>query len=1076
MLDNQPISHQHPFTDAFGNIIRALRNDADQAVIKTLLRNADGHLAQEQPLSLEEVANELKLDYQATIHLLQNKRPESDIVLATIADWVQAKKLVAPGMAIRLEEEPLSSDEFLEVPLKKEYLQKDNETILHLLEKEFTGQDLTKPKTNYDLHALRGRTDNVTYAWKYATGQEVLRQHGDDNNHLNLFFLGTSTPPLFGIHNIDVCETGHIISQASLQSGLKREPTLLVKGIGTIDMQPDFPMRAMQDHNIQGVSTGGFVELIRKTKTTVKGVGAENRLQLAMDDYFVPNVLQMIANQPLTSRGELIVNIAGHSRGGITSFIMADCAAQFIQTLAEGVEGVDYHIEALAMSTKMGVGAIRRAIADIKANANKIHIHVCALDPVEGARSMTNWDPLGGYVPKFNVPVQGLSAPIECSYVAMPPAVTQAKIFFAADERRSGFRPTIPSFSDTAKIELVRIPGKHGSLTGNFGNDAGNGQFAYPSLEQNPPFQDALIGIFDQTLLEMNKLLHSEQALPPFPLNTFRRILRQPEYQGTLNLLRQGVQKIFAQEINDETLTEDEWMDCMFKMMASYPQHNLVIYDALARDARAALEKHKLQLLTLQKEWRHDTNMSAMLDRDPWQNDRTIYIRGKKLHGDIMWHEHSLESLAPTLLPDELYYGSTSQAVPYTFGKNETDTLAVQFYQFKNKIASLAQTYQLTNEQAKHHIFDTTFVTFATAVDHALQDAQNQEFVMNVLRELIIDLDFKYHLVSANEFVAQLARFCQNPLMSAMPLECARIQMYALETFGATKGMHYLSAEEINKLMMQIDYFASRLMNANIHSEDFLEFEQSERLNYIERLLEWKEKCRVMSELDKYIIGIEVYMENKPKITGQTVDVSQALCQELINLRTKLNTFSSQDARHELEELLDHYYGTKQHQGNFRFWRNQEPGSILALKKVKEQIDNNAIYQEVARIANTEMDRVIKQDLDKFIRELDGYLGSFRVYHLRGPDLSTQTLRDKLNDIRVKLAENTAEESAFQMKQLIQEYIEDRPAKLAVAGLVLDAGTVSALKKAASERQAEEFAIAKERTEFERTIPRVKSN
>ncbi len=348
--------------------------------------------------------------------------------------------------------------------------------------------------------------------------------------------------------------------------------------------------------------------------------------------------------------------------------------------------------------------------------------------------------------------------------------------------------------------------------------------------------------------------------------------------------------------------------------------------------------------------------------------------------------------------------------------------------------------------------------------------------VQNVLRELIIDLDFKYHLVSANEFTTQLAHFCRNPLVKVLPVDCASLQMQALETFMATKGMHYLSAEETNKFIIQIDYFISRLMNTDIGSEDFLELAQSERQRYIEWLLELKEKCRVMVELDKYIVGIEVYMENKPKITGQTVDVSQALRQELINLRTKLNTFSSQEARHELEELLEHYYGTKQHQGSFRFWRNQEPGSILALKKVKEQIDNNAIYQEVARIANTEMDRIVKQDLDKFIRELDGYLGSFRVYHLRGPDLSTQTLRDKLNDIRTQLDEQNIEESAFQMNQLIQAYIEDRPAKLAVAGLVLDAGTVSVLKKAASERQAEEFAIAKERTESERKVIKIKLN
>lgn len=1065
MLDNQPVPQQQAFAEAFDNIIRALRQGADQDVIETLLRNAGAQLTEEKPIHLEDVANELKLDYQATVHLLHNKRPASEIILAAIVDWVQAKRLVAPGITISLEVEPSSEEEFIQIPYKKEYLKKDNDTILHFLEKEFTGQDLTKSKTNYDLNAIRGKTINVTYAWKYATGQEILRHHGHDGNSLNLFFLGTSTPPLFGIHNIDVCETGHIISQASLQKGLKKEPTLLVKGIGTVDMQPDFPMLAMQDPNIQGVSTGGFVESLRKTKTTVKGVGAQSRLQLTMDEFFVPNLLQMIINEPLESRGNLIVNITGHSRGGITSFIMADCAAKFIRMLAEGEEGIDYNVETLAASTKMGVGSLRNAIGNIKANTDKVQIHVCALDPVEGARSMTDWDPLGDYIPKFSVPVQGLTAPIECSYVSMPPAVTQAKIFFASDERRSGFRPTIPSFADTTKVELMRIPGKHGSLTGNFGNDVGNGQFAYPSLEHDETFQDALVGIFDQTLIEMNKAMNSEQNLPPFPLNTFRRIFRQPEYQGTFHLLYQGVLKLFPEESSQETIMEDELIALMLAMMTSYPQHNVVIYDALARDARVAIENHKLKLLSLQKEWRHDTNIGAMFDRDPWQGERTVYIRGKKLRGDIIWHDHSLESLVPTLLPDELYYGRTFQPVPYAFGKNETDPLAIQFYQFKNKIASLAQTYQLTNEQVKNSVFDTDFVTFSTAIEEALQHPDNQEFVINLLRELIIDMDYKYHMVPANEFVAQLAQFCSHPLVREMPQDCARLQMRAIETFVQTKGIHYLSTEEASKLITQIDEFISRLENADADHEHLIGLERGEREFYIEQLFELKEKCRVMVELDKYLIGIEVYMETKPRVTGQTVDEPQAFRQQLINIRAGMNNMPSQAARIELEELLQNYYGTKKHQGSFRFWRNREPGSIMALKKVGEQIDNQMIYKEMERIANRERERILKQDLDKFISELDGYLGSFRIFHLRKPDPSTGVLREKLNDIRSKLAEQSIERSVFEMKQLIEEYIEDRHAKFSLAGLVLDAGTVSALKKAAFERKAEEFAIAKEHVE-----------
>jgi hypothetical protein len=976
------IQRHRLFSNKFDEILRAVNQDEEASEIIQLIEEAGELLVSDEPLRLDDVLNELRKDYHVTLHALSRKE-KANLLNAAIFAWESEKKITKPSQASS------SSELVIKEAVPKEYISVDNQRLKAILTEEFSGQELKNPKS--------------TYAWKYKSGQETIFKAHPDNNALNIFFLGTSTPPLFGLHAVDVCETGHVISQASLQKGMKKEPTLLVKGIATIDMAPHFPLDALENPKINGVSSGGFIESFRKTKTTVKGVGVESRLMLTMDQFFVPNLLKMISNEPLERRGELVLNIAGHSRGGITTFIMADCANQFIQTIANGKEGEDYSVDALAFSTGMGKVAIINAIANIKAHADKIKIHVCALDPVEGARSMTGWDPFGDYIPKCIVKVEGLTKPITCSYVAMPPAVNEMTILLAADERRSGFRPTIPSTDNSTRVNFIREHGKHGTLTGNFGNDAGQGQFHYPSFEKDLALQDGILGLFDQTLLQINKALHRQTDLPPFPLNTFRRIVRQPEYVNTFNLLKQAM-TVAKRGKTAEPETQEALIDMMQEVMAQNPQDNVVIYDSLQREAKAAIENHKDKLLSLKKEWQHDTNIGEMLDRDPWHEDRTVYIRGKEIKGTVMWKEKPLATLAPVYLPDALYYGRKTQPMSYQFGYEKMDEVVKAFCQYKNKIDTVAQTYKISKAQASSTLFDKQFIELALMMNDALADPSTQKMAWEMLKELMIDLNYKYHLIPSQEFVDKLQPHCKVELEN-LPGECEKTQFKAIHDYINTKGCHWLTTEEAEKLIEHIDVLLKQL-----------------ELPDAMQLVEFQEMLRVMVELDQYVVGLELYSEGKRKHTGQTTAEVDELGRQLRQLRRSLNFMESKEARARLEIILSTYCEKKGFQGIFSRLVKSAPGSVLAIQQVMQHIKQAVVLKEIDHITARDTERVVREDIDHYIKGLEDY---FKTYKLYAPAETSRQLLADLKILHDRVGEQDIDKTAYDLRKLLKDYSEN---------------------------------------------------
>ncbi|MBI2790847.1 MAG: hypothetical protein HYX61_02715 [Gammaproteobacteria bacterium] len=969
----QGTSHSiQSFEERWENLINALETGAlNNSEITNLILKVD-ELAAENQGKIEKLVNSER------VQILLKYAKQSELLKNAVSKWFK----IATDVAIP---ELTDEDDFVIVPTgEKEYIRADNQTIKTILQHEFDQQAVGDAK--------------ATYAWKYKSGQDKIASGQDDANQMNIFFLGTSTPPLFGKHNIDICETGHIISQASLQKGLKSEPSLLVKGIATIDMQPDFPLNALDNPNIQGVSSGGWVETFRKTKTTVKGAGVEHRLELTMDDYFVPNLLKMVLNRPLESRGEITINLAGHSRGGITTFVMADCANQFIQTLANGQEGKDYNLDDLAQSTHMEKEDIRTAITNIKGNTDKIKIKICALDPVEGARSMSGWDPLGAYIPDISVEVKGITKPIKCSYVEMPPSVKEATVFFAADERRSGFRPTIPVFSAQTQVNFIRVPGKHGTLTGNYGNDGNMGQFQYSASKDDQEFQDALLGIFDETLLAINKKLNNINELPPFPLNTFRRIIRQPEYENTKNLLLQSL--LFKDgSLEFGKLKEDDLISMMYKSMVENSQDNIIFYDCLSRDAQAALENHKEKLRLLEKDWRHDTNVGERVDRDAWQEDRTVYIRGKKVFGVVSWHESKLEQLAPIYLPNTMYYGQSEPCVIREFKNKFDDDMVIRFYQLKNKIDSVAHTPNLLKEDAKRAIFDDEFIEFAKM----LPQVTNQNLLKNMVAELMIDLDYKYHLVDSHDFANKLKLANSKNQFDEFPKFCLKVQSDALQKYLQKNGFLSLSLDETLKLSEHVNELALRAPSENL---DLL-----------------SEQLQLKAELDQYIKELEAYMELKPTITGQQTDKVKNLKDDLLAIRLGLREKSPVEVRDSMHNTLDNYVSEKKFQGYISAWIKPAPGSVVCIHTVTHEIHTAKVRQEMKRLHALNQTEWVKEDLQKYIHELDLYIQS---YKWRSPDARTVKLLEDLRALDSHFDSNSIEKTEREMNALVNGYIEDK--------------------------------------------------
>jgi hypothetical protein len=474
--------------------------------------------------------------------------------------------------------------------------------------------------------------------------------------------------------------------------------------------------------------------------------------------------------------------------------------------------------------------------------------------------------------------------------------------------------------------------------------------------------------------------------------------MRQPEYVNTKNLLLQSL--LFKDgSLEIDKLKEDELISMMYKDMAENSKDNIVFYDCLSRDAQAALENHKEKLRLLEKDWRHDTNVGERFDRDAWQEDRTVYIRGKKVFGVVSWHEAKLEQLAPVYLPNTMYYGQSEPCVIREFKNKFDDDMVIRFYQLKNKIDTIAHTPNLLNEEAKRAIFDSEFNEFAKM----LPQVTNHNLLKNMVAELMIDLDYKYHLVDSHDFAHQLNLADSQNRFEEFPEFCHKVQSDALQTYLQKNGFLSLSLEETIKL--------------SEHVNDLMLREASENLVLL------SDQLQVKAELDQYIKALEAYIESKQTMTGQQTDAVRSLKDTLLAVRLDLDKRSPSEVRETMKAALDSYVSEKKFQGYISSWVKPAPGSVQCIHAVEHEIHTAKVRQELKRLHSLNQTEWVKGDLQKYIHELDLYIQS---YKWRSPDARTVKLLDDLRALESQFVSNSIEKTERQMNALIDDYIQDK--------------------------------------------------
>lgn len=924
------------------------------------------------------------------LNILRNMNPPYEII-TLLEKYINDKKISIDGYELISIEgyelnqyfEPgfgkadIENDFEVIEPHEKPYLKEDSAYYKIVLEKEFQGEDISNGIS--------------TYAWRFKSGQDGII-NTKDSDELNIFFLGTSTPPLFGIHNIDVCETGHVLCHAALQKAQQGKPSVLVKGIGTNDMNKDFPLKALEHRDIAGLPNTTKAT-VSKTFSTVKGAGADTRIQMVMEQYFIPNLINMLLKKPLKDRKKLTLNIAGHSRGAITSFIMADCANKFIEAIAEG----KCESEVIAHTCKLNTNIVDRIFTDIKENKAKINMKICALDPVEGFRSMAglSFNPLKDNIPNLAIQIHGIQEPLQCSYIQMPESVKSTKIFFAEDERRTPFRPTIPSFSPKTSVVIKRVPGKHGTLTGNFGDDGGKGQFAYPSLKYNTKFQDATVGLYDEVLGDINYFFSNDKTLPPLPRNTFRRISNPGIYPETLGLLNSMLDnastkedfKGYVKDIKSNQIgrsKETLQIELFEALMAYSPEKNILIYNCLDKEYHTNLVKYKKESGELKQECRKDSN-AGHWDLDASAEDRIVYMRGKKVQGTVKWHESSLSQLSKTTLPDYFYNKPKEQATFHGEQKSK-DTFNVSFQNFKRQIELIANTSNMSIEDKQNDLFDRDYHNLKVLMTESVKDnPKNKTFVEGKIAELVIDMDCKYHLIDPMNCLMKL-----NPDINVDEIYTNICDTQYNSLFDTIKeyGVVNLSHDETRLLINHVSDQMDRLQRREHipgNQVDDLEIYDDLVINWNDekfkeaqtQLKELKLKLDVKYELDCYIDNLDVYIKDKRTSSGQNTDDVNKLRSSLNDTRNTLDLHTAAGCQRKMEDLISDYKNRKSFQGIISSFVKEKPGSVIVLNTTYEQIKNERLQDTINRHDNLNSHKTTKLELDIYINHIQKHLATY---------------------------------------------------------------------------------------------------
>lgn len=539
----------------------------------------------------------------------------------------------------------------------------DPEVITHLVNDDILHKYDYK---NQELVVKNMRSkQNKNYAVKFRAGNDALNNPDIPSNEMNLIFMGTGGSLHFGASHKDVYEGGDVLCHLGLHKGIEQaQPTFLVRGIGTTDFNSALDFIDDPEKNTQG-----------STVNAVIGIGGKTRITLAMEQFVVPTLLQMI-NKKINKNEvpcDLTFNIVGHSRGGICSYAVASLVDAWLKDIQnmddEKIRRLAGKIaqefaqmtsskptNGVASETRLNTAQIVNALKAIRDNQAKLQTKLMAYDPVEGMLG------IGDYL-QSTASTEIFGKKYTYDYRKMPASVKEAKIFIATDERRDAFQPTIAQNTPSTTVAICPVLGVHGTLKGYFSRHDDLGQYSYYTVKNSIFLQEALRASAD--LVKINSTRFIFDALPVFDkvtlynifyanntqgyvktkahfMQAFEKLLQVPNEDFIALLGQETIENIKNNGLS-EVLTHKEWIHVCEWMMQHNQKFTKQLYADVERDIHeiylSPKDKNKLKMLNrLRAEMRADTTtlapalklikQSSNENRNIWmQNDEGIHLQ-----------------------------------------------------------------------------------------------------------------------------------------------------------------------------------------------------------------------------------------------------------------------------------------------------------------------------------------------------------------------------------------------------------------------------------------------------------------
>lgn len=379
------------------------------------------------------------------------------------------------------------------------------------------------------------------YGVTLKNGTDALNNPNVPTHEMNILFMGTAGALHFGGKHKDVYEGGDVLCHLGLHKGMDQShPTCLLRGVGTAKMES-----AVDYMHEPTKLTGGT------TEANVQGTGVKKRLRMGMEQFFIPNLLQMVhKNTSLNAPLDFKFNVVGHSRGAITSYAMVSLIDVWMKDIAKLSDNeldkmADKIIETFSATKDSEIVAALDQMdkADIVAALNKIkdgHVNfktkLMLYDPVEGRASIGD-----RYGTSVAVPIFGETN--TCDYKNIPPSVTDAQIFLGFDERRNAFQPTISGNQSQTAMAIMPVIGVHGTMKGYFSKHDDQGQDSYLIEKDSLFLKEALRASADLVKIKSTRFLFD--VYPPLDKVTLCNVFyaNQPEgYSETRNHLLEKIE------------------------------------------------------------------------------------------------------------------------------------------------------------------------------------------------------------------------------------------------------------------------------------------------------------------------------------------------------------------------------------------------------------------------------------------------------------------------------------------------------------------------------------------------------